>query len=373
MNLVPIQLLKPHPKNNEYYDDLTGEKYEEVKRSIEIHGIRDPLKITPDYTVIAGHQRLRIAKELGIEKVPVVILDVSPEEAEYLLIADNEERRQGDSDPIKKARRAKFLKEYWGIKDGNNQYSRVAQNGPPKTLKNVAETIDESLTTTKRLIKLNDLIPELQSLVSSGKLGTTAAEQLAYLSPEAQRALWNTLGEEIGAKSVAEAKEIRKRLEAAEKALTEAQAQAKAEAERAAELERQVVELMNRPAPEPKVIERPPADYELIKHQKQKYQSENEVLKAELAMYKKKEKDRAKWAAEKMERLKGEAYTFEAEVNAFLEKVAVYGYLADQISTADDVVKQHYNRALEKLDQFISDMRFKMRGNRGIVIDYREV
>ena len=54
----------------------------------------------PDYTIIAGHQRFKIAQELGLEKVPVVIINVSPEEAEYLLIADNEERRQEDNDPI---------------------------------------------------------------------------------------------------------------------------------------------------------------------------------------------------------------------------------------------------------------------------------
>ncbi|WP_304459567.1 ParB N-terminal domain-containing protein, partial [Alicyclobacillus sendaiensis] len=89
MNLIHIDKLKPHPKNAEYYADLTGEKYEELKRSIEVHGIRDPLKILPDGTILAGHQRYRIARELCIEQVPVAIYDVSPEEAEYLLIADN--------------------------------------------------------------------------------------------------------------------------------------------------------------------------------------------------------------------------------------------------------------------------------------------
>ncbi len=123
MNLIPIGLLKIHPKNSEYYSDLPPEKYEEVKNSIKVNGIRDPLKVLPDYTIIAGHQRFRIAQELGLEKVPVVIIDVSPKEAEYLLIADNEERRQDDNDPIKKAKRAKFLKEYWGVKNGGDRKS----------------------------------------------------------------------------------------------------------------------------------------------------------------------------------------------------------------------------------------------------------
>lgn len=121
---IPVSLLKPHPRNEEYFSSLSPEKHEEVRRSIEAHGIRDPLKVLPDYTVLAGHQRLRIALELGLEKVPVTIVDISPEEAGYLLIADNEERRQDDSDPVKKARRAKFLTEYWGIRRGGDRGNR---------------------------------------------------------------------------------------------------------------------------------------------------------------------------------------------------------------------------------------------------------
>ncbi|ACV58182.1 ParB/RepB/Spo0J family partition protein [Alicyclobacillus acidocaldarius] len=214
MSTIHIDRLKPHPKNAEYFADIDGEKYEELKRSIATHGIRDPLKITPDGTVIAGHQRLRIARELGFEQVPVVIYDVPPEEAEYLLIADNEERRSQDDDPIRKAKRAKFLKEYWGVHRGVNQYSRVNQNGEsPKTSKDIAEAVGTDAAHLPRLLKLNDLIPELQTLVSASKLGTTAAEQLAHLTPDEQRALFQAFGEAIGERTVAEAKEIRRQIE----------------------------------------------------------------------------------------------------------------------------------------------------------------
>nr|WP_304459568.1 ParB N-terminal domain-containing protein [Alicyclobacillus sendaiensis] len=218
MSEMSIHRLKPHPKNEEYYADLTGEKYEELKRSIEVHGIRDPLKILPDGTILAGHQRYRIAKELGIEQVPVAIYDVSPEEAEYLLIADNEERRGEDNDPMRKARRAKFLAEYWGVKLKRGARNDFRQNDEsPKTAKDVAEAVGVDASNLHRIMKLNDLIPELQALVSAGKLGTTSAEQLAYLSPETQRALYAALGDEITARTVAETRELRRRLEEAER------------------------------------------------------------------------------------------------------------------------------------------------------------
>jgi hypothetical protein len=75
-SIVSVNLLKPHPKNKEYYGDLDPAKYEELKRSMSVHGIRDSLKVLPDFTVIAGHQRLKIALELGIEKVPVKVEDL---------------------------------------------------------------------------------------------------------------------------------------------------------------------------------------------------------------------------------------------------------------------------------------------------------
>ncbi|MBT9140303.1 MAG: Chromosome-partitioning protein Spo0J [Dehalococcoidia bacterium] len=207
MNEVSISLLKPHPKNQSYYDNLPEEKYQEVKRSIESHGIRDPLKVLPDFTVIAGHQRLRIALELGLEKVPVTVVDISPEEAEYLLIADNEERRQDDTDPIRKAKRARFLAEYWGVRlgkggDRGNQYTGKISEVPKeiislgtKSLEDVAEAISEDVRTTKNILKLNDLIPPLQTLVSSGTLGQTAAYSLAFLPSSEQASLLSVLGE----------------------------------------------------------------------------------------------------------------------------------------------------------------------------------
>lgn len=225
---VNPKLLKPHPKNDEYYSPLPKEKYEEIKRSIAFNGIRDPIKVLSDYTVIAGHQRLKIALELGLESVPVEVLDISPEEAEYLLIADNHERRQADDDPIRKARRAEFLAKYWDIRWGgarnikdqkdtmqNSEKEARGQNvllkdSENKTLKDIARAIGEKEErTVKRLLKLNELIPELQHLVSKGKLGTTAAEQLAYLSPEAQKELYNALGEAISEITVKDAREIR--------------------------------------------------------------------------------------------------------------------------------------------------------------------
>jgi len=54
---------------------ITPKKKKELRDSIEKFGLRDPLKVNmhPDRKniLISGHQRLKIARELGYEKVPV--------------------------------------------------------------------------------------------------------------------------------------------------------------------------------------------------------------------------------------------------------------------------------------------------------------
>lgn len=213
-NYVSVDLLKPHPKNVEYFSDPDPEEYEKIRQSIAAQGIRDPLKVLPDYTVIAGNLRLKVARDLGLDKVPVEVWDVSPEEAEYLLVADNEERRVCQ-DPVKKAKRAKFLKEYWEVKQGRPQ--KLAQNAlfnSGKTLADIAQAVGESKDAVKRLLKLNDLIPPFQELVSRGSLSQTAAYSLAFLPAEEQKKLLEVLGESgVCGLSVAEAKELRRELE----------------------------------------------------------------------------------------------------------------------------------------------------------------
>lgn len=260
---IEITKLKEHPKNNYYFSELDGKKYEEIKRSIAENGIRNPIKCTTSFTVISGHQRLRIAKELGMETVPVQIIDVDEWEAEYLLIAENVERRgQAETDPIKKSRIANFLKEYWGVQRGNNQYSRVGAKR--RSSKDIAEFIQTNERTAREIMKLNDLIPELQQLVSEGKLGKKAGVQLAYLSEENQRALLQVLGEEIEKTTVAKAKEYRavendndsaedyaKKIAELEQAKVEAERKAKAALEKQAELEQELEEERNK---KPKII-----------------------------------------------------------------------------------------------------------------------
>jgi ParB family chromosome partitioning protein len=243
VNQVPIQLLKPHPKNKEYYPDTLPENlWNELVRDIRENGVINPLIITPDYTVLAGHLRLEAAQQAGLTHVPVVIRDVDPDsdEAVELFIKDNLLRRQLNDMQV--ARLVRALKEKHGVKRGrpNNGNNNIIKQDK------MSELIGLNEKQLRRLDKLNDLIPELQSLIESGKLGTTAAYELAFLTPETQKQLLAVYGESISDLKQFETKELRKKIEEKEqleKELEKAQVTAKEMESRAIEAEDELHEV----------------------------------------------------------------------------------------------------------------------------------
>ena len=64
--------LETYPNNAKIHN---AEQVERIKLSIEEFGFNDPIQISSDYVVIAGHGRLMAARELGMEKVPCIILE----------------------------------------------------------------------------------------------------------------------------------------------------------------------------------------------------------------------------------------------------------------------------------------------------------
>ena len=69
MQQMKIDELRPHPRNNEFFDDMSGEKWEEFLESIKSRGVVEPIVITQNNVIVSGHQRVRACKELGIDTV----------------------------------------------------------------------------------------------------------------------------------------------------------------------------------------------------------------------------------------------------------------------------------------------------------------
>lgn len=82
----PIDDVKPYPNNPRNNDDAV----EYVANSIREFGWQQPIVVDTDGTIIAGHTRLKAAKRLGMETVPVVVADnLTPAQVNAYRLADN--------------------------------------------------------------------------------------------------------------------------------------------------------------------------------------------------------------------------------------------------------------------------------------------
>ena len=90
---VKISELKPHPKNPRVHPDNAIDK---LVRSIKEYGWTNPVLVSADGYVLAGHARLKAAEKAGIEEVPVIYLPLEGAKADAYLIADN--RLQDETD-----------------------------------------------------------------------------------------------------------------------------------------------------------------------------------------------------------------------------------------------------------------------------------
>tara|TARA_R100000655_G_C2932002_1_gene184179 strand:+ start:34 stop:768 length:735 start_codon:yes stop_codon:yes gene_type:complete len=90
---LDINILQPAKYNPR---QITSKDYKDLKTSIKKFGLVDPIIINTDKTVIGGHQRLKICKELNHKEIDCVILDLSKDEEKELNIRLN--KNTGDFD-----------------------------------------------------------------------------------------------------------------------------------------------------------------------------------------------------------------------------------------------------------------------------------
>lgn len=78
--------LRPHPKNPRLHPESAIEK---LVRSIQHYGWTQPILVSSDDLVLAGHARLKAALKAGLETVPIIRLPLEGARAEAHMIADN--------------------------------------------------------------------------------------------------------------------------------------------------------------------------------------------------------------------------------------------------------------------------------------------
>lgn len=100
---LPLREIEPDPgQPRKTFDD---EKLAELSASIAEHGLLQPIAVRPKpsggYLIVAGERRWRASRMAGLTEVPVIVKDVTDEQAMELALVENLQRE--DLDPVEEA------------------------------------------------------------------------------------------------------------------------------------------------------------------------------------------------------------------------------------------------------------------------------
>ena len=167
---LPIEVIKPN--RNQPRREFDGQKMKELVGSIRESGILQPLTVresaSGEFELIAGERRLRAAREVGLDTVPVYILsvDADVEMMEYALV---ENVQRVDLNPIEEA-------EGYAILSGKYNLSQ----------EDIAKKVGKSRPNIANKLRLLKLPPEIKAGLQSGDISNGHAKALLGLRKSLQ-------------------------------------------------------------------------------------------------------------------------------------------------------------------------------------------
>lgn len=153
------------------------------------------------YELISGHRRLAACRALGMSTMPVIVRNLTDEEAIITMVDSNLQREH--ILPSEKAFAYKMKME--ALK---HQGRTSDQLGPKLTVEEISK--GDSASQVKRYIRLTNLIPDILKLVDEGRIALTPAVELSYLNSHEQEVLNEIMSCDELTPSLSQAQRLRK-------------------------------------------------------------------------------------------------------------------------------------------------------------------
>ena len=181
--------------------------------SVRENGILVPIMVRnrPEggYEVISGHRRKHAAEIVGLERVPIIIRELTDDEAVIAMVDANLQREE--ILPSEKAFAYKMKIEAMKHKAGRPSKENLRQVGTNyRADEAMAEGTNDSARTIQRYIRLTELLPDLLEMVDKKKIKFNPAVELSYLTPEEQVLLLEVMKEDEVVPSLSQAQKIKK-------------------------------------------------------------------------------------------------------------------------------------------------------------------
>jgi ParB family transcriptional regulator, chromosome partitioning protein len=159
--------------------------------TIAEHGLLQPLGVVPAgpgrYRVVYGNRRRAAAVQLGLERVPCILLDADDPRTLVQQLTENIQRQ--DLNDLEKARAFARLREQFAAADQPHAEGELDEL--------TGRTVGLAARTVRRYLGLLELAPEVQALIRAGDLSVTQAQHLRRIAnPRTQAELAHAAVEE---------------------------------------------------------------------------------------------------------------------------------------------------------------------------------
>ena len=198
---LPPDKLSPFAKHP--YQVREDAAMDELVESIRVHGILSPLLARPKgegCELVSGHRRRLAAQKLGLPTVPVLVREMTDDEAVILMVDSNLQRE--NLLPSEKAFAYKMKLEAMKHQ-GKSTSCKVCTKSRTDEMIGKHESV--SARTIQNYIRLTNLVPPLLQMVDDGRIAFSPAVELSYLTRDEQAELWNLIGREDATPSLSQA------------------------------------------------------------------------------------------------------------------------------------------------------------------------
>ncbi len=164
------------------------ESMDELIESIKERGLIQPVIIRPVedgmYEMVSGHRRKRAFEIAGYEKIPARVKEMSRDEAILSMVDSNLQRETVL--PSEKARAYKMRLDAMKRQGKRTDLTLSPTGTKLRSDQQLADEVGESRNQIQRIIRLNNLVPEMLDLVDEGKVAMRPAVEISYLPEEIQ-------------------------------------------------------------------------------------------------------------------------------------------------------------------------------------------
>ena len=196
VRVIPIQYVDDFP--NHPFQVREDEEMKRLVESVKEYGVLTPVvaRKTAEnrFELISGHRRKRACELAGIKVIPLILRDMTREEAIIAMVDSNLQREH--ILPSEKAFAYKMKLEAMKRQGQRTDLTSSPLGTKLRSDEQIGQESGDSRNQIHRYIRLTELVPELLEMVDQNRIAFRPAVELSYLTEEEQRDLVETIDSE---------------------------------------------------------------------------------------------------------------------------------------------------------------------------------